>query len=94
MPRSVEFEYYFFWSPLTQTIRFYAHHQDRRIRCAVSRAALEEFAGSLKPLRPADLERVFEQYRPEIERILTNKILAGQFQHDGSVLIRTVDLDQ
>jgi hypothetical protein len=94
MPSSVGFEYYFFWSPLTQTIRFSARHQDRRIRCAVSRAALEDLAGSLMPLRPADLERVFEQYRPEIERILTNKILAGHFQHDGSVLIRTVDLNE
>src|ERR1700694_2809441 len=32
---SVEFEYYFFWSPLTQTVRFYARHGDSRIRCAV-----------------------------------------------------------
>jgi hypothetical protein len=92
MPSSVEFEYCFFWSDLTQTIRFSARHRDRRIRCGVTRTALEDRAEALQPLRPADLERVFEQHRQEIERIATDKILAGRFQGDGTVLIRTADL--
>ena len=90
--RQLEFGYFFFWSPLTQTIKFSASYMDRQIRCAVSRAALEEMAGSLKPLRPADLERVFAQHRQEIDRVSADKILAGSFQGDGSVLIRAVDL--
>ncbi len=92
MPSSVEFEYYFFWSGLTQTIRFYARYGDSRIRCGVTRTALEEWAGALKPLRPADLDRVFEQHRQEIEQIAADKIMAGRFQGDGTILIRSVDL--
>jgi hypothetical protein len=94
MSRSVEFQYYFFWSALTQTVRFYAHHGESRVRCAVTRIALEERAGSLTPLRPADLERAFEQYREEIERMAAEKILAGHFQGDGSVLVRAIDLSE
>jgi hypothetical protein len=92
MPGSIKFEFYFFWSGLTQTVRFYARHQDSRIRCAVTRTALEERAGSLKLMPPADLERVFEQHRQEIERVAAEKIRARRFQGDGSVLIRAVDL--
>ena len=92
MPSLVEFDYYFFWSALTQTIRFYARYGDSRIWCAVTRTALEERAGSLTSLRPADLERVFEQNRQVIEQIAAHKILAGRFQGDGTILIRAVDL--
>jgi len=91
MPSSVEFEYCSFWSDLTETIRFSARHRARRIRCGVTRMALEGRAGVLQPLRPADLERVFEQLRQEIERIAADKILAGLFQGDGTILIRAVD---
>jgi hypothetical protein len=91
MPSSIEFELYFFWSGITQTVRFYARHQDSRIRCPVTRTALEECAGSLKPMPPAHLERVFEQHRQEIERIAAEKIRARRFQGDGSVLIRAAD---
>jgi hypothetical protein len=28
MPSSIKFEFYFFWSGLAQTVRFYARHQD------------------------------------------------------------------
>jgi hypothetical protein len=92
MPGSIDFEFYFFWSGLTQTVRFYARHEGSRIRCAVTRTALEHCAGSLKARPPADLERVFEQHRHEIERLAVDKILARRFQGDGSVLIRAVDL--
>jgi uncharacterized protein DUF1488 len=93
MPSSVKFDYYFYWSARTQTVRFYARHGEARIWCAVTRTALEERAGSPGPLRPVDLERVFEQHRQEIERIAADKILAGRFQGDGTVLVRTVDLN-
>jgi uncharacterized protein DUF1488 len=92
MPSSVDFEHYFFWSDLTQTIRFSARHLDKRIRCGVTRMALEDRAGAPQSLRPADLERVFEQYRQEIERIAADKILAGSFQGDGTIVIRAVDI--
>src|SRR6266496_2488663 len=81
----VEFEYYFFWSPLTQTVRFYARHGDSRIRCAVTRTSLEDLAQSSGPLHPRDLERAFEEHRQTIERIAAEKIRAGHFQGDGTV---------
>jgi hypothetical protein len=91
MPSSVEFDSCFFWSDLTETIRFSARDRARRIRCGVTRMALEHLAGALQPLCPADLERVFEQHRQEIERIATDKILAGLFQGDGTIMVRAVD---
>jgi len=89
----VKFEYYFFWSPLTQTVRFYGRHEDSRIRCAVTRTALEDLTQSGGPLHPRDLERAFEEHRQAIERIAAEKILAGHFQGDCTILIRTVDLN-
>src|SRR6266699_1022190 len=53
----VEFEYYFFWSPLTQTVRFYARHGDSRIRCAVTRTSLEDLAQSRSPLVGVNSQR-------------------------------------
>jgi len=90
--RQLKFGYFFFWSWLTQSIRFSAFYMDRRIRCAVTRAALEELSGSLKPLRRADLERIFEQHRQEIEQIAAEKILAGHFLEDSLLYVRAVDL--
>ena len=89
--RQLEFAYFFFWSGLTQSIRFSAFYvsKDRRIRCAVTRAALEELFGLLQPLGPTDLERVFEQHRQEIERIAAEKILAAYFQDLPLELIAT-----
>src|SRR6266567_7957966 len=84
MASSLEFEYYLFWSGLTQTVRFYARHGDRRIRCAVTRMALEERAGALQPLRPTGLERVFEQHRQEIERIAGTSLPRRRHDHDPS----------
>ena len=59
--------------------------------CGVTRMALEHLAGARQPLCPADLERVFEQHRQEIERIAADKILAGLFQGDGTIMVRAVD---
>jgi len=53
--------------------------------------ALEHLAGALQPLCPPDLGRVFEQHRQEIERIAADKILAGLFQGDGTIMVRAVD---
>ena len=89
----VEFEHYFFWSSVTQSIRFYALYRGARIRCAVTRTALQELAGSLELLQPADLERIFEQRREAVEVIAARKLVARQFQPDATVLVRAVDLN-
>ena len=89
----VGFEYYFFWSAYSQTIRFYARYKERRIRCAVTRAALEDRVGSRTPLPAAQLEKVFEEHRDTIHKIAGTKVLNSRFQQDGSVLIRTSDLN-
>ena len=90
---AVDFEHYFYWSSLTQSIRFYAVDRGTRIRCAVTRTALQELAGSLELLQPADLERVFEQRRQAVEVVAARKLVAGQFQPDATILVRAVDLN-
>ena len=40
----------------------------------------------------ADLERIFEQHRQEIEQIAAEKILAGHFLEDNLLYVRAVDL--
>src|SRR6266496_4378373 len=81
----VEGGYYFFGSPLTQTVGWYAGRGGRRPRCAVTRTSLEDLAQSSGPLHSRDLERAFEEHRQTIERIAAEKIRAGHFQGDGTV---------
>ena len=88
----IEFEPDFRWDINTQTMRFYARHGIRRIRCAVSRPALEDRVRA-HDLDPAGLERAFREHRQEIERKTSDKIRAGQFQAGGTILIRTCDLN-
>jgi Protein of unknown function (DUF1488) len=90
---SVDFERYFFWSAHTQTVRFFARCEDRRIRCAVTRTALEDTSRALNSFSPGQLEQLFEQYRQEVERVAEQKILAGRTQPDGTVIVRSIDLN-
>src|SRR6266852_5748092 len=88
----IEFEPDFRWDINTQTMRFYTRHGIRRVRCAVSRPALEDRVRALG-LDAAGLERAFRKHRGEIERKAADKIRAGQCQADGMILLRTRDLN-
>jgi Fic family protein len=68
---------------------FWAQDGKKRVRCAVSREALDDhFDGDNNPNK----EEVFQAHRAEIEQEVRNKYLAGDTENDGSVLIRTADL--
>jgi Protein of unknown function (DUF1488) len=85
----IEFEPDFRWDISTQTMKFYARHGRRRIRCAVTGPALEDRVRA-HGLDAAGLERAFREHRQDIERKASDKIRTGRFQADGTILIRTV----
>jgi hypothetical protein len=89
---AIEFEPDFKWDISTQTMKFYARHGRRRIRCAVTGPALEDRVRG-HGLDAAGLERAFREHRQDIERKASDKIRAGRFQADGTILIRTRDLN-
>lgn len=67
---------------------FWARDGKARIRCAISREALDDhFGGDHK-----DKVKVFQEHRPAIEEKARRKYLAGDTEWDGSILIRTTDL--
>jgi len=67
---------------------FWGQHGEARIRCHISREALDDhFGGDGK-----DKLSVFRSNRPGIEEEARRKYLAGLTESDGSVLIRTGDL--
>ena len=63
----------FWWDPVTQTVKFYAHYQGRKIYCAVSRPALEDVS-QICGLAPEDMEYAFRAHRREIEDKASDKI--------------------
>jgi hypothetical protein len=86
----VTFESDFWWDAVTQTIKFYAHYESRRIHCAVSRPALEDFAKSLG-LSHLDPVRVYREHRREIELKAANKIRAGLFENEEKIFVKIAD---
>jgi Fic family protein len=69
-------------------IVFWGLDRDQRIRCVISREALDDhFNGDNRN----NLE-VFRENRPAIEEVAQRKYLTGRDEADGSVLIRTADI--
>ncbi len=73
------------------TIVFWGKDGDKRVRCAISREALDDhFKGDGK-----NMLKVFEANRPAIEHYARRKYMANQLEADGAVaelLIRTDDI--
>ncbi|MGC2774883.1 MAG: DUF1488 family protein [Bradyrhizobium sp.] len=70
-------------------IVFWGQDGETRVRCRVSRAALDDHfsdGGRLKP------EAAFKKYRKELEALVRRKYLFGQREPDGSILVRTLDI--
>jgi hypothetical protein len=68
---------------------FWAEDGKKRVRCAISREALDDhFGGDAKPNK----EEAFQEHREAIEPAARRKYLAGDTEEDGSILIRTGDL--
>jgi hypothetical protein len=68
---------------------FWAEDGKRRVRCAISREALDDHFGSDKT---RNKEQVFQEHREAIEQEARRKYLAGDTEADGSILIGTGDL--
>ncbi len=60
-----------------------------RVRCRISREALDDHFSDGDRLRP---EAAFKKHRQEIEALARRKYLLDQREPDGSILIRTGDL--
>jgi len=72
----------------SDVVLFWAQDGDIRVRCQISREALDDhFGGDGK-----DKLAVFRASRQAIEEGARRKYLAGCTEPDGSVLIRTADL--
>jgi len=76
----------------TDVVYFYMRNGDQRVRCGVSRLALELLEPDLPPTKEGRIE-AFKQRRTRIERAASAKFDRGHFEPDGStVLVRAADL--
>ena len=73
-------------------IYFYMDNGDQRVRCGVSRLALELLEPELPPTKEGRLQ-AFKQRRTRIERAASAKFDRREIEPDGrTVLVRVVDL--
>ena len=70
-------------------VTFWGQDGSTRVRCKISREALDDHFSERGRLRP---EPAFEKHRREIEAVARRKYLTGQVEPDGSILIRTLEL--
>ena len=76
--------------PDRAVVVFWGQDGDKRIRCEISREALDDhFGGDGK-----DKLEIFRANRAAIEQEARKKYLAGRTEPDGAVLIRTADLQR
>lgn len=71
------------------SIVFWGQDRETRVRCRISREALDDHFSEGDKLKP---DAAFRKYRKEIESLARRKYLSGQREPDGSVLIRTNDI--
>jgi Protein of unknown function (DUF1488)/Fic/DOC family len=69
---------------------FWGQDLDTPVRCQISRKALDDHFGD----DGKDKLQVFRANRKAIEEFARKKYLTGQIEPDGSVLIRTLDIDR
>ena len=68
---------------------FWGQEGDRRVRCVISREALDDHFSDRDRLRP---DAAYQKYRMEIEALARKKYILGQLEPDGSILIRTNEI--
>ena len=68
---------------------FWGQEGNRRVRCVISREALDDHFSDRDRLRP---DTAFQKYRTEIEALARKKYILGQLEPDGSILIRTNEI--
>jgi transcriptional regulator with XRE-family HTH domain len=70
-------------------IVFWGQDGDTRVRCRISREALDDHFSDGDKMRP---DAAFKKYRREIEALARKNYLQGQRENDGTVLIATQDI--
>jgi transcriptional regulator with XRE-family HTH domain len=70
-------------------VTFWGQDGTTRVRCRISREALDDHFSDHDRLRP---KAAFEKHREEIEAFARHKYLRGQLEPDKSVLIRTNEI--
>jgi Protein of unknown function (DUF1488) len=76
----------------TDVVYFYMNNGNQRVRCGVSRLALELLEPDLPPTKQGRIQ-AFNQRRARIERVASAKFDRGHFEPDGrTILVRVVDL--
>jgi hypothetical protein len=70
-------------------VTFWGMDGAKRVRCRISREALDDHFSEGDRLRP---EAAFRKYRPEIEALARRKYLLGRIEPDGAILIRTLEV--
>jgi transcriptional regulator with XRE-family HTH domain len=70
-------------------IVFWGQDGDTRVRCRISREALDDHFSDGDKLKP---EAAFKKHRKEIEALARRKYLYGEREPDGSILLRTLDI--
>jgi transcriptional regulator with XRE-family HTH domain len=74
---------------MSRGVTFWGQDGEKRIRCRISREALDDHFSDGDRLRP---EAAFKKYRPAIEALARRKYLVGQPEQDGTVLLKTDDI--
>ena len=75
------------WDSDAYAMIFPAIVDGNKLKCLVSREALEDHFGA----NGSNYEAKFLENRLAIERVARNKIHHGEFQADGNILVSTLD---
>lgn len=70
-------------------VTFYGQDGPKRVRCRISREALDDHFSEGDRLRP---EAAFKKHRAEIEALVRRKYLLDQTEPDGTVVIGTLEV--
>ncbi len=70
-------------------VTFWGQEGKTRVRCRISREALDDHFSDRDRLRA---DAAFRKYRSDIEALARKKYILGQREPDGSVLIRTDEI--
>ena len=73
----------------SEGVTFWGRDGKARVRCRISREALDDHFSEGDRLRP---EAAFKKHHPAIEALARRKYLLDRREPDGSVLIRTLDV--
>jgi hypothetical protein len=77
---------------VTDNVYFFMNNGDRRVRCGITRSALEVLASELPQTKQGRVQ-AFKQGRTRIENSASAKFDRGAVEPDGcTVLIRVFDL--